>query len=159
RTIAPYRYQSLLAFGLGILVFAGKPVWLLPGLVLLFVPQVAPYPFRVADKAGLETLYPLLPVSRRAVLYGHYAWAIAPYLSPATAGTTLALLIARAQSVPFDGHTLVTTLTLSWALFAVNIAIQFPLLIRFGYTQASVLGTILPIAAIVGIVYKMHLTI
>jgi hypothetical protein len=32
------------------------------------------------------------------------------------------------------------------------------LLIRFGYTQASVLGTTLPMAAIVGTVYKTHLT-
>src|SRR5215467_409921 len=88
RTIAPYRYQSLLAFGLGILVFAGKPVWLLPGLVLLFVPQVVSYPFRVADKAGLETLYAVLPVSRRSVLFGHYAWAVTLFLATATVGTT-----------------------------------------------------------------------
>jgi Na+-transporting methylmalonyl-CoA/oxaloacetate decarboxylase beta subunit len=48
-------------------------------------------------------------------------------------------------------------LTLSWALFAVNIAIQFPLLVRFGYTRVSVLGTTLPLAAVVGTVYKLQL--
>lgn len=159
RTVWPYRYYWIAMFGLGVLLFGSKPVWLLPGLVLFFTSQFAAYPFNIADKAGLETLYAVLPVPRRSVLYGHYAWAVALFLATVTAGTTLALLLARAQSVPFGGRTLVTMLTLSWALFAVNIAIQFPLFIRFGYTRASVLGTTLPFAVIVGTLYKTHLTI
>ena len=92
------------------------------------------------------------------MLYGHYAWATLCYLVTATAGTVLALLLARAQAVPYDGHTLVTMLALSWALFGANVAIQFPLLIRFGYTRASVLATTLPMAAVVGTAYKTHLS-
>jgi hypothetical protein len=157
RTVWPYRYYCLAVFGLGVLVFANKPIWLVPGLVLLFTSQVAPYPFNVSEKAGLETLYAVLPLSRRSVLYGHYAWATACFLATATVGTALALLLAQVQAMPFSGHTLVTMLTLSWAVFAVNVAIQFPLLIRFGYTRVSVLGTTLPLAAVVGIVYKLHL--
>jgi hypothetical protein len=159
RTIAPYHYQSLLAFGAAVLVFGGKPVWLLPGLVLIFSAQIAPFPFRVADKAGLETLYGVLPVRRRSVVYGHYVWAVALFLATAAAGTALALLLAWAESVPFGGRTLLTMLALSWALYSVNIAIQFPVLIRFGYTSGSVLGTTLPLAVIVGTLYKTHLTI
>ena len=157
RTVWPYRYYCLAVFGLGVLVFANKPTWFVPGLVLLFTSQVAPYPFNVADKAGLETLYAVLPLSRRSVLYGHYAWAMACFLATATVGTALALLLARVQAVPFGGHALVTMLTLSWALFAVNTAIQFPLLIRFGYTRVSVLGTTLPLAAVAATVFKLHL--
>jgi hypothetical protein len=52
-----------------------------------------------------------------------------------------------------------TVLALSWALFAVNVAIQLPLLIRFGYTRVSVLGTALPLAVVLGTVYKLHLTV
>ena len=37
--------------------------------------------------------------------------------------------------------------------------IQFPLVIRFGYTRVSVLGTALPLAVVVGTVYRLHLTI
>lgn len=159
RTIAPYHYQSLLAFGAAVLVFGGKPVWLLPGLILIFSAQIAPYPFRVADKAGLETLYGVLPVRRRSVVYGHYLWAVALFLATATAGTALALLLAWAESVPLGGRTVLAMLALSWALYAVNIAIQFPVLIRFGYTSGSVLGTTLPLAVIVGTLYKAHLTV
>jgi hypothetical protein len=159
RTVAPYRYQSLLVFGLGVLLFANKPTVFVLALVLFFTSQFAAYPFNVADKAGLEALYAVLPLPRRSVLYGHYAWAVALFLATASVGTTLALLLARAQDVPFGGRTLVTVLTLSWAVFAVNVAIQFPLVIRFGYTRVSVLGTALPLAVVVGTVYKLHLTI
>jgi len=159
RTIWPYRYYLLAVFGLGVLVFANRPMWMVPGLVLLFTSQIAPYPFNVSDKAGLETLYAVLPLSRRSVLYGHYAWATACFLVTATAGAALALFFARVQAVPLGDRTLVAMLTLSWALFAVNIAIQFPLLVRFGYTRISVLGTTLPLAVVVGTVYKLHLNI
>lgn len=75
----------------------------------------------------------------------------------ATVGTTLALLLAWAQDVPFGGRTLVTVLTLSWAIFAVNTVIQFPLLIRFGYTRVSVLATTLPLALVILAVLRLHL--
>ena len=156
RTVAPYRYQGLVLFGLVALIDVKSPAVLLPALVLLVTSQIASHPFLVADKAGLETLYAILPLPRRSVLYGHYTWAVASFLATATAGTTLALLLARAQSVPFSGRTLVTVLTLSWALFAVNVAIQFPLLIKFGYTRASALGTTLPLALIMLAVVRLH---
>jgi hypothetical protein len=50
-------------------------------------------------------------------------------------------LLARAEGLPFGGRDLMTMVTLSWALFALNIAIQLPLLIRFGYARISVLAT------------------
>jgi hypothetical protein len=157
RTVWPYRYYCLALLGLGILVFVGRPIYLVPGLVLLFTAQLVPYPFNVSDKAGLESLYAVLPLSRRSVLYGHYVWATACFLATATIGTALALLFAHVQAVPFSGRTLLTMLTLSWALFAVNVAVQLPLLIRFGYTRVSVLGTTLPLALVVGTIYKKHL--
>ena len=159
RTVAPYRKQGLVLFALVAVLFANKSaVTLVPALVLLVTSQVAAYPFLVADKAGLETLYAVLPLPRRSVLYGHYAWAVATFLATATVGTALALVLARAEAVPFGGHTLVTVLTVSWALFAVNVAIQFPLFIRFGYSRISVLGTTVPLAVITLAVVRLHLT-
>ena len=77
--------------------------------LLLVTSQVAAYPFLVADKAGLETLYAVLPVPRRAVLHGHYAWALACFAATAAVGTAMALLLARARSVPFGGRELLAT--------------------------------------------------
>ena len=157
RIVRPYRYYLLGVFGLGVLIFASKPMWMVPGIVLLLASQIAPYPFNIADKAGLETLFGVLPLSRRSVLYGHYAWAMVCFLATAAGSTALALVLARVEGVPLGDRTLGTMLTLSWALFAANIAIQFPLLIRFGYTRVSVLGTTLPWVAVVGTAYKLHL--
>jgi hypothetical protein len=159
RTVAPYRYQGFLVFALGVLLFVSKPTVLVPALVFFFTSQFASYPFNVADKAGLDTLYAVLPLPRRSMLYGHYAWAIALFVATASVSTVLAVLLARAQTVPFSGRTVMTVLALSWALFAVNVAIQLPLLIRFGYTRVSVLGTALPLAVVLGTVYKLHLTV
>jgi hypothetical protein len=156
RTVAPYRYQ-----GLGLLVvvaaFSTKsPLVLLPALAFI-TPPIAAYPFLVADKAGLETLYAVLPLPRRSVLYGHYAWAMASYLVAVAVGTALDFLLARVEAVPFSGRDFLTMLTLSWVLFAINVAIQFPLLIRFGYTQVNVLATTLPLALVMFAILKLHL--
>lgn len=160
RTVAPYRYQGLAVFGACLVFLAhDRPVVLVPALVLLLTSQVAAYPFLVADKAGLETLYGVLPLHRRTVLYGHYAWAMASFLATAAVGTVLTLVLARVQSVPLSGRTLMTVLTLSWAVFVVNVAIQFPLFVRFGYSRISLLSTFLPVALVMMAVTRLHLTI
>jgi ABC-2 family transporter protein len=159
RTVAPYRTQGLLVSGLLVLVLARNPDSVIPALAVLLAPLIAVQPFVVADKAGLETLYAVLPVPRRAVLLGHYTWALASFLATLTASTALAVLLAQTQDAPLSARTLVTMLTVSWLLFAVNIAIQFPLLIRFGYTRISVLATTMPLALIMLAIYRLHLTI
>ncbi|WP_322974425.1 ABC-2 transporter permease [Actinacidiphila epipremni] len=126
---------------------------------MLLAPLVAVQPFVVAGKEGLETLYAVLPLPRRAVVLGHYAWALASFLATLTAGTALAVLLGLAEGAPLGGRTLVTMLTLSWTLFAVNIAIQLPLLIRFGYARVSVLGTTVPLALVMVAVYRLHPTL
>jgi hypothetical protein len=159
RTVAPYRAQGLLVFGLMVLVLARNPDHVVPALAVLLAPLIAVHPFVVADKAGLETLYAVLPLPRRTVLLGHYAWALASFVATVTAGTALAVILAHAEGVHAGGRTMVTMLTLAWALFAVNVAIQFPLLIRFGYARISVLGTTMPLALVMLAVYRLHLTI
>ncbi|MFG1807205.1 ABC-2 transporter permease [Streptomyces sp. NPDC049040] len=159
RTVAPYRNQGLLMFALLVGVLARNPVGLVPVLALMLTPLIAAYPFVVADKAGLETLYAVLPLSRRAVVLGHYAWALVSFLATVTAGAVPALLLAGAEGTPLGGRTLMTLLTLSWALFCLNIAIQLPLLIRFGYARSSVLGTNTPVALVMLLFYRLHPTV
>jgi hypothetical protein len=159
RTVAPYRTQGLAVFVVMVVLFVNRPVVLVPMLVLLFTATVAAYPFNVGDKARIETLYATLPVTRRAVLFGHYAWALACYLGTVTAGTALTVLLARVQSVPFGGRTLAAVLTLSWGMFAVNVAVQFPLFIRYGYTRINLLSTVLPLAFVGTLVARLHLSL
>jgi hypothetical protein len=160
RTAASARRQGLVLFGVCVAVLAGnRPVVLLPALVLLLTSQFAAYPFVVGDKAGLETLYAVLPVPRRVVVYGHYAWAVACFAATAVVGTALSLLLARVKSEPLGGRELLTTLTLSWALFVINLTIQFPLFIRFGYSRISLMSTFLPLAVVMVALTRLHLSI
>src|SRR5689334_20937692 len=106
RTVAPYRNQGLLLFGVCVAVLAGnRPVVIVPALVLLLTSQAAAQPFVIGDKAGLETLYAVLPVPRRAVLYGHYLWAVGCFFATAVAGSALTFLLAAVKSMPVDGET------------------------------------------------------
>nr|WSX76628.1 ABC-2 transporter permease [Streptomyces sp. NBC_00899] len=158
RTVAPYRTQGLLVFGLLTLILARNPDHVVPALAVLLAPLIAVHPFVVADKADLRTLYAVLPVPHRTVVLGSYAWAVAGFLGTVGAGAGLAALLARAEGVPLHGSDLVTLLGLSWVLFAVNIGVQFPLLIRFGYARISVLGTVLPLALVMVAVVRLHLS-
>jgi hypothetical protein len=159
RTVAPYRIPALLVFGVIVLIDSRNPVVLVPALALVIAPLVAAQPFTVADKADLQTLYAVLPLPRRTVLLGHYAWALMSFFAIVIPGISLAALLAQAQDMPFGARSLATLLTLSWALFAVNISIQLPLLIRFGHTRISVLATTLPLALVMVAVIRLHLDI
>jgi hypothetical protein len=160
RTAAPNRYQGLLLFGVCVAVLSGnRPVVLVPALVLLLTSQFAAYPFVVGDKAGLETLYAVLPVTRRAVVRGHYAWAVTCFAATVVVGSATAVALGRVKSEPLGGRELLTALTLSWAIFVINVSIQFPLFIRFGYSRISLMSTFLPLAVIMIALTRGHLSL
>ncbi|MFI5906512.1 ABC-2 transporter permease [Dactylosporangium sp. NPDC051541] len=156
RTVSPYRRQGFFMFGLYLVLFATRPTVLVPALVLVLTPMVAAYPFNVGDKAGLSTLYAVLPVPRRAVVLGHYAWALATFVATAGLGTAAALIMARAEHVPYGPHIVWLVLSIAWGFFAVTVALQFPLFIRVGYTRLSLMATTLPMALVMGALFKFH---
>jgi hypothetical protein len=159
RTVAPYRRQGLLLLLIVTVLLSTRPTVVLPALILLVAPSIVAHPFSIADKAGLATLYAVLPLRRRAVVYGHYVWALGAFLTTVATGTALTLILSRAESKPFGAHTLGEVLAVSWGMFAVNVAVQFPLFIRFGYTRISVLGTVLPLALVMMAVVKLNVSV
>lgn len=145
RTVAPYRLQLL---GLPLLMMASffhEPEGIVPGAVLLSASPAASYPFIISERAHLDTLYAILPLTRRSLLLGRYAWALAPFVATVCVGIPVSLLFARLENVPFGGYALMDVVAVSWALFALNISIQFPVFVWFGYTRAGMLGTTVPI--------------
>ena len=50
-------------------------------------------------------------------------------------------------------------MTLSWAIFVVNVAVQFPLFIRFGYSRIGLMSTFLPLAVVMVALTRLHLSI
>jgi hypothetical protein len=144
RTVAPYRLQLL---GLPVLIMASffhEPEGIVPAAVLLSASLAASYPFIISDRARLDTLYALLALTRRSLLLGRYVWALATFVATAGVAIPVSLLFARLENVSFAANTLTAIVAVSWALFALNISIQFPLFARFGFTRAGMLGTTVP---------------
>jgi hypothetical protein len=145
RTVAPYRLQLL---GLPLLMMASffhEPEGIVPAAVLLGASPAASYPFIISERAHLDTLYAVLPLTRRSLVLGRYVWALAPFVATAGVAIPVSLLFARLENVPLGGYVLADVVAVSWALFALNISIQFPLFVRFGFTRAGMLGTTVPI--------------
>jgi len=61
RTVAPYRTQGLVVFGVIVLIDSRSLVGLLPALALLLAPLVAAQPFLVADKETCRRCTPSCP--------------------------------------------------------------------------------------------------
>jgi hypothetical protein len=156
RTVAPYRLQLLGTPLLAIAILYSKPEAIVPALVLLYGPSAAGYPFIVSDRADLDTLYAVLPLTRRSLLLGRYVWALATFVATAGVGIPVSLLLARLENVSFGGYALTAIAALSWAVFALNISIQFPLFVRFRYTRAGMFGTTVPIFLVAFAALRTH---
>jgi hypothetical protein len=159
RVIAPYRRQVLITIVLLLVVLANRPEIILPALIMLSASVMAGYPFMVSDKADLETLYAVLPITRRSLLLGHYLWALGIFVVYVVIGMAASVISAHVQNIAFAGRTVAEVLAISWAVFALNISIQFPLFVRFGYTRAGMAGTALPIAVVAMAVTRLHVNI
>jgi hypothetical protein len=158
RTITPYSKQAFIIAVVVMAITANRPEVVLPALVLLSASVTASYPFQISENADLETLYAVLPLTRRALLLGHFLYALATYVAYAIVGSLEALISAHVQNKSFSGHDLAAVLAISWALFALNIAIKFSLFVRFGYSQIGMLGTTVPIALVAAIVSRTHVS-
>ncbi|MGH3247301.1 MAG: ABC-2 transporter permease [Trebonia sp.] len=156
RTVAPYRLQLLGTPLLIMAVLYSKPEGIVPALALLSASPMAGYPFMISDRADLDTLYAVLPLTRRSLLLGRYLWALAVFVATAGVGILVSLLLARQENVSLDGYALTAIMALSWALFALNISIQFPLFVRLRYTRAGMLGTTLPIVLVAFVALRTH---
>ena len=151
RTVAPYRLGLLTPLVI-MAAFSGKPEFMVPALVLVAI-SAATIPFYASDRHHLDTLYAVLPLTRRSLLLGRYVWALAIFVAVAGVGIPVSLLLARLENVSFPGNALTAIVAVSWALFALNISITFPLFVRFGATLAGLLGGVTPISALAGVAY------
>ncbi|MBS2553713.1 hypothetical protein KGQ19_43360 [Catenulispora sp. NL8] len=99
RSVAPYRRQIVLTPLLVVAIMFNRPEVVVPGLILLCASTTAGFPFMVSDRADLETLYAVLPLTRRSLLVGHYLWALAIFAVTVGVGTPVALVLAQEQHI------------------------------------------------------------
>lgn len=156
RTIAPNWRQAVVVPVLVMAVFYNRPEMILPALAVLYATAMAGYPFQISDRSDLDTLYAVLPLTRRALLFGRYAWALAVFVITAAVGIPVSLLLAAQRHVSISGFA-PTAFVASWALFALSVSIQYPMFVRFGHSRTGMAATTLPIFAVSFVVLRAHL--
>ncbi|MCV2392693.1 ABC-2 transporter permease [Actinotalea sp. M2MS4P-6] len=138
RSVAPYRNaQVLLMVILAPLLAAiwGEPASALV-MAVVFATFLAAYPFAVADKNDLDTLYGMLPVARRAVVVGRLVFSLGLFAAALAYGGVATAALATLMHRPLTAEDAVMVVTISFAIFALMAALQFPFYWAFGYTKA-----------------------
>lgn len=149
RSIAPYRRQLVIVLAvLAVVGFLLNPPNRVLAMIAIYSVLIGGYPFAMADRYDLDTLFAVLPLRRRVVLLGHYMTAVAVYLLLTAVGWLLVLGVAVVRSVAFDTAGTGVLVAFSWMVFAVFVALQFPLFVRLGYTRARLVAN-LPIFVLV----------
>lgn len=140
RSVAPYGRAQVAVMVLVVPLFAaltGEPASAVV-MAAVFATFLAAYPFAVADKNDLDTLYGMLPVSRRALVAGRYVFALALYAVATLVGGVLAAVLAEVRHEPVGAADAVLVVAISFAIFCVVVALQHPFFWAMGYTRARV---------------------
>ncbi|MCB2176074.1 MAG: ABC-2 transporter permease [Actinomycetales bacterium] len=150
RTVRPYRTQMVILFALTpMLALLWHQATMAPVMLMVMSVFVAAYPFAIAEKSDLDTLYGVLPVRQVSVVLGRYAFAFGLGLVAALVGSGVGLALAAAMGEPFEPAELGYLLVAATTIVGLMIALQFPLYFAFGYARAR-LATFLPMFAVMG---------
>lgn len=138
RSIAPYGRTQVVVMVLVVPLFAwltGEPATALV-IAAVFATFLTSYPFAIADKFDLDTLYGMLPTSRRALVAGRFLLALGLYVAAAALGAVMSVGIALARDQAIATGDAALVLAISFAIFAVVVALQHPFFWAMGYTRA-----------------------
>jgi hypothetical protein len=109
------------------------------------------YTFSVCEKNKLETLYSVLPISRKMAVAGRYLFNVV-FLSVFSAVELCILLVMNGVfSLGYRNLEIITLDCIIFALVIVMISVQFPLYFALGYNKARLIG-FLPVLALIVLV-------
>jgi len=115
------------------------------GVAMMYSTIFACYPFAIGDKNGIDTLYATLPITKKTVVTGRYAFSLLlnGFMAAASFGVSAILMPAFGKT--FHLKTTLLTVLLCFALFSILEAVQLPLYFKLGYARAKFLAY-LPLA-------------
>lgn len=143
RLMKPYMKSAAVMLGLGIVLGivlkAGEMVLSMSTVMLLLVMQ---YPFAVAEKGKLDTLYGTLTVDRKTVVTGRYLFAVLFALAGVIISFACSILITYALSKEVDFTAYAFIMCLIFSVFLVVIGFQFPVYFKYGFTKGRMFAYI-----------------
>lgn len=140
----------LLAFGIfmGIITKSGDWIVTFTAMMIVFIIS---YPFQVAEKNKLDTLYGTLPIKRNSIVFGRYLFAVGFLvvgLLIAFIGYIIITLVFG-KALDFTVLSLMICLIITVALLVVSI--QYPILFKYGFTKGRIWAYV-PLFIIFGLV-------
>lgn len=132
--------QTLLPLALVVVVGVGLPV---PGMAITAAAFVTSLmlsaPFLGDERDRLDTLYGVLPISRRAIVLGRVLSILVYGVAAMIVATivTLSTVIARGTAV--SPEVLITAYAAAFALIGLSLGVQLPVLFRIGYSRGRLM--------------------
>ena len=136
-TLKSYVKPHMLVLFAGIALFMGFSVENLMSIAFgsmigfLFVS----YPFALAERDNLNTLYASLPVSRLKMVIGRYLFAAIIVFIGMASGSVLSAVAMLADKKTVDLTIIATTAASLFVAFVILLCIQFPLYYKLGYAK------------------------
>ena len=133
--------QTLLPLALIVVVGIALPV---PGMAIVASAVVTSMmisaPFLADERGRLDTLYGVLPLSRRSIVVGRTIAILTYYVlaSAVAVVTTWAVAIARGSTIPFEIAGI--SLAVGFAFIGLAMSLQLPVLFRIGYSRGRLIA-------------------
>jgi len=93
------------------------------------------YPFALAERDNLNTLYATLPVSKVKMVIGRYLFAAVIVFIGMASGSVMSVFAMLVDKKPVDLKVIVITAASFFVAFVLLLCIQFPLYYKLGYTK------------------------
>lgn len=130
------RRQSLLPLALIIAVGVALPV---PGMAIVAAALVTSLmlsaPFLGDERDRLDTLYGVLPISRRSIVVGRALSILLYGIAATIVATATTLVVASIEGTAIAPELLVIAYAAAFAVIGLSIGSQLPVLFRVGYSR------------------------
>lgn len=148
-TILYYLKYILVFFGVGIIFgMATQMISILISFFTVGVLLILTYTFSVCEKSKMETLYNILPISRKKAVAGRYLFTFIIIIIFSILTLSVLFIMNSVFTLGLGNLEVFTMACLLFALVAMVTAIQFPLYFLLGYNKARLIGY-LPMGAVI----------
>ena len=114
------------------------------GMCMMYSVIFACYPFSIGEKTGIDTLYATLPLTKKNIVAGRYAFTIILNFIMLVVSLVVSIALMIAFKKEFILFEVLLTALVCFAFFSLIEAIQLPIYFKFGDTKAKFL-TYLPL--------------
>lgn len=142
-TVKPYiTIKNTLIYLLVVLalIYSNQSVYTGAAMLLMFISIIATYPFVVGEQNDLDSLYTIMGVKRKDVVFGRYAFMLVFDIIGILLVLLLSITLSFILSLPLDYHQLFTTIGVITVIFMVVQFIQYPIFFKMGYMKAKLIS-------------------